>query len=65
MSYDKFFANDDRLYKLFELRSNGAGDVAYSEESSGKLSDAVKISTPGVEYTAAVAPPGSPKIHFL
>ncbi|HEY2728035.1 MAG TPA: ABC transporter permease, partial [Parafilimonas sp.] len=58
MSYDKFFANDDRLYKLFEQRSNGAGDVAYSEESSGRLSDAVKISTPEVEYAAAVAPPG-------
>ena len=58
MSYDKFFANDDRVYKLFERRSNSAGDVAYSEESSGKLSDAVKQSVSGVEYAAAVAPPG-------
>ncbi len=58
MSYDKFFANDDRLYKLFEQRSDDKGDVAYSEESSGKLSDAVKISTSEVEYAAAVAPPG-------
>ena len=58
LSYDKFFANNDRIYKLFEQRSNGNGDVAYSEESSGRLSDAVKISTPEVEYAAAVAPPG-------
>lgn len=58
LSYDKFFSNDARIYKLFEQRSNGNGDVAYSEESSGKLSDAVKVSTPEVEYAAAVAPPG-------
>jgi putative ABC transport system permease protein len=58
LSYDKFFANDDRIYKLFEQRSNDNGNVAYSEESSGKLSDAVKLSTPEVEYAAAVAPPG-------
>lgn len=58
VKYDKFFANDDRLYKLFELRSNGAGDFAYSEESSGKLSEAVKQTVPGVEFASAVAPPG-------
>ena len=57
-SYDKFFANDDRLYKLFEQRNNGSGDISYSEESSGRLSDAVKQSVSGVEYAAAVAPPG-------
>ena len=58
LSYDKFFANDDRIYKLMEQRSNGEGAISYSEESSGKLSDAVKQSVPGVEYAAAVAPPG-------
>lgn len=58
LSYDKFFANDDRLYKLMEKRSNSNGDISYSEESSGKLSEAVKQSVPGVEYAAAVAPPG-------
>ena len=58
LSYDKFFANNDRIYKMFEQRSNDNGDVAYSDESSGKLSDAVKVSTPEVEYAAAVAPPG-------
>lgn len=58
LGYDKFFTNDDRLYKLFEQRSNGDGDIAYSEESSGKLSAAVKEAVPGVAYAAAVAPPG-------
>jgi predicted permease len=57
LSYDKFFANDDRLYKLMEQRNND-GDITYSEESSGRLSDAVRQSIPGVEYAAAVAPPG-------
>jgi putative ABC transport system permease protein len=58
LSHDKLFANDERLFKLFELRSNDAGDFAYSEESSGRLSDAVKQTVPEVEYAAAVAPPG-------
>jgi predicted permease len=58
LSYDKFFSNDDRLYKLFEQRSNDNGDVAYSEESSGRLSDAVKQAVSGIEYAAAVAPAG-------
>src|SRR4029079_981961 len=58
LSYDKFFANDDRLYKLMEQRSNSNGDISYSEESSGRLSNAVKQSVSGVQYAAAVAPPG-------
>ena len=58
LSYDKFFANDNRLYKLIEQRTNSNGDISYSEESSGRLSDAVKQSVSGVEYAAAVAPPG-------
>src|SRR6516162_10440127 len=57
LNYDKFFANDNRLYKLMEQRVNN-GDISYSEESSGELSDAVKRTMPEVEYAAAVAPPG-------
>ena len=57
LSFDKFFAHDNRLYKLMERRNNN-GDIAYSEESSGQLSDAVKQTIPEVEYAAAVAPPG-------
>jgi predicted permease len=48
LSYDKFFATEDRLYQLMENDS---------EESSGLLSEAVKQQIPGVEYAAAVAPP--------
>ena len=48
LSYDKFFANDDRLYQLTE---NG------SQESSGLLSETAKQQISGVEYAAAVAPP--------
>lgn len=58
LSFDKFFANDNRLHKLFERRSDGDGNFAYTEESSGKLSTAVKETIPGVAYAAAVAPPG-------
>jgi putative ABC transport system permease protein len=58
MSYDKFFANDNQVYKLFEQRTSMQGEISYTEESSGKLSDAVKQSVSGVEYAAAVAPPG-------
>jgi putative ABC transport system permease protein len=47
MSFDKFFANDDRLFQLMENRS---------EESSGLLSETVKHQIAGVEYAAAVAP---------
>lgn len=55
-SYDKFFANDDRLYQLMEHRTFD-GEVHTAEASSGLLSEAVKQQTPGVEYAAAVAPP--------
>jgi predicted permease len=48
LSYDKFFANDNRLYQLLENDS---------QESSGLLSETVKQQIPGVEYAAAVAPP--------
>jgi putative ABC transport system permease protein len=57
LRYDKFFANDERLYKLMEHR-NYNGEIQTSEESSGLLSETVKQQTPEVEYAAAVAPPG-------
>ena len=47
LSYDKFFANDDRLYQLLENDS---------ESSSGLLSETVKQQIQGAEYAAAVAP---------
>ncbi len=57
LSYDKFFANDERLYKLMEHRTYN-GEIQTSEESSGLLSQTVKRQIPGVEYAAAIAPPG-------
>ncbi|HTQ66186.1 MAG TPA: ABC transporter permease [Puia sp.] len=57
LSFDRFFANGGRLFKLMEQRINN-GDINYSEESSGELSDAVKRAIPEVEYASAVAPPG-------
>jgi len=55
LSFDRFFANDERLYKLME-RVNYMGKISNNEESSGRLSDAVKQSVPEVEYAAALAP---------
>ncbi|WP_046368338.1 ABC transporter permease [Flavihumibacter petaseus] len=55
MGFDRFFVNDDRLYSLLE-GTVGHGDVVYSEESTGRLSEAVKMSAPEVEYAAAIAP---------
>ena len=49
LSHDKFFANDDRLYKLMEHR-NYNGEIQTSEESSGLLSQTVKQQISGVEY---------------
>ncbi|HTE33138.1 MAG TPA: ABC transporter permease [Chryseolinea sp.] len=48
LRYDKFFENDERLCQLMENSS---------DESSGRLSEAVKQQVQGVEYAAAVAPP--------
>jgi putative ABC transport system permease protein len=47
LSYDKFFANDDRLYQLMENNS---------EASSGPLSELIKKQIKDVEYAAGVAP---------
>src|SRR5687767_11641438 len=47
LSYDRFFANDDRLYQLMENDS---------ESSSGPLAEIVKKQIQGVEYAAGVAP---------
>jgi len=55
ISFDKFFQNDERLYKLMERRSIN-GDIVNGEESSGRLAETVKQSIPEVEYAAAIAP---------
>ncbi|WP_153799520.1 ABC transporter permease [Foetidibacter luteolus] len=55
LSVDRFFANDERLYRLMEIVNN-SGQTSLNEESSGRLSEAVKQSLPEVEYAAAIAP---------
>lgn len=55
LSYDRFFADDERLYRLLE-RKNINGEMFYSQESSGRLSEAVRHSVPEAEYVAAIAP---------
>ena len=55
ISYDKFFENDERLYKLME-RININGDIKQVEESSGRLAETVKQNIPEVEYASAIAP---------
>ena len=56
LSFDKFLANNDRLYQLVE-RSNTSDDISMSDGSSGQLSEAVAHEMPEVEYASPVAPP--------
>ena len=55
LSYDKFFANNSRIYQVMEHRKN-SGSQSLSDESSGMVSDALKVQDGAVEYAAAVAP---------
>lgn len=55
LSFDKFFENDERLYRLLEHRSYN-GETLYADESSGKLSEAVRQDIPEAAYAAAIAP---------
>ena len=55
LSYDKFFANGDRIYQVMEHRKN-SGSQSLSDESSGLVSEALKAQDGAVEYAAAVAP---------
>lgn len=55
LSFDRFFADEERIYRLLE-RKEMNGEMFYSSESSGRLSEAVRHSVPEVEYVAAIAP---------
>lgn len=55
LSFDKFFAKHERLCKLME-GNNRNGETVFSDESSGRLSEAVRQRFPEVEYAAAIAP---------
>jgi putative ABC transport system permease protein len=56
LSYDKFFANDRQLYQVMEHRKSGE-TTGLSDESSGLVSEIIKLQNPEVEYAAPVAPP--------
>jgi len=56
LSYDKFFANNDRIYQVMEHRKN-SGSQGLTDESSGMVSYALKVQSNMVQYAASVAPP--------
>jgi putative ABC transport system permease protein len=53
--FDKFHANDDRLYQIMEYRKS-AGQVTVADESAGILSQTLADNFPEVEYAAAEIP---------
>ena len=57
LSYDGFFANNDRLFQLMEKQTDN-GKTGISDGSSGMLADAVKTQFPEVAYAAQLAGPG-------
>jgi len=56
LSYDKFFDNNNQIYQVMEHRKN-SGSQGLTDESSGLLSDVIKVQESDVKYAAAVAPP--------
>ncbi len=56
MSFDKFFANNDRVYEVMEHRT-GDGQTSISDESSGMVSEVLAHQVPEVEYASPLAPP--------
>ncbi len=57
LKFDKFFANNDRLFQLMERQTTN-GIIGISDGSSGPLSEAVAHQIPEVEYATPLAPPG-------
>jgi putative ABC transport system permease protein len=57
MSYDKFFAKDDQIYQVMEHRKSPTQGMLLSDESSGLVSETMKMQNPEVEYAAPAAPP--------
>jgi putative ABC transport system permease protein len=55
LSYDKTFAKDSQIFQVMEMR--GAGEnIGLTDESSGLVSETIKIGNPEIEYAAPVAP---------
>jgi putative ABC transport system permease protein len=55
ISYDKFFENDNQVYQVMEHRKGGENQ-GLTDESSGLVSEVLKVQNPEVLYAAAVAP---------
>ncbi|MCQ6956883.1 ABC transporter permease [Mucilaginibacter aquariorum] len=55
VSYDKFFENDSQVYQVMEHRKGGENQ-GLTDESSGLVSEVLKVQNPEVLYAAAVAP---------
>jgi putative ABC transport system permease protein len=54
VSYDKFFENDSQVYQVMEHRKGGENQ-GLTDESSGLVSEVLKVQNPEVLYAAAVA----------
>src|SRR5271155_1408172 len=57
LSYDKFFANESQIYQVMEHRKSPTQGMLLSDESSGLVSETMKMQNSEVEYAAPVAPP--------
>ncbi len=55
VSYDKFFDKDDQIYQVMEHRKGGNQQL--TDESSGMVSEILKLQNSEVQYAAAIAPP--------
>lgn len=55
MSYDKFLDNDNQVFQVMELRGSGE-NMGLTDESTGLVSETIKLTNPDIEYAAPVAP---------
>src|ERR1035438_342225 len=55
ISFDKMFANDNRLYEVMELRT-GEGQTSVSDETAGLVSGVLIHQVPEIEYACPLAP---------
>lgn len=56
LSYDRIFEKDSQIYQVMEHRKDG-DNQQLTDESSGLVSENIKLLAPEIEYAAAVAPP--------
>ncbi|MDB5134118.1 MAG: hypothetical protein JWP37_721 [Mucilaginibacter sp.] len=56
LSFDKFFADNNQIYQVMELRKI-AGETTVTDESSGLLSEVLALKSPEIKYASPLAPP--------